>query len=305
MGNATLFFSDITVTGAGFTLQPTVTGTTYERCGAAIVAGSVCAVQVTFTPTSPGNFVGVLHIAGNATNSPVDVRLVASGIITVPVRALSVPANLGFPDQAVGTQSAGRAVTILNTSASAVSVSELSAGGDFSVSDTCTTIAAHANCAPLVSFRPTAIGDRTGQLTLRTLTEAQPYIVALSGAGVFNAVPQITLSVTRLGFGNTLLGVPVSAPVVIRNVGQVPVVIESVVASGDFFVGHSCGISIAVASTCTLNVSFFPRMTGGRAGGVEIRTNALGSPHEVQVSGVGCAFPSLARARSGGLLCGP
>jgi len=304
-GNATLTFADISVSGAGFTLLPTITGTTYTRCGATLVSGAGCAVQVSFTPTGPGAVSGALHIAGNATNSPVDVNLTASGVITVPTRALSVAASLAFADQPVGTQSAGRAFAITNNLASVVSVSDLAADGDFSVSDTCATIAAHGTCSPLVFFRPTAVGSRTGRLTIHTLSEATPYSVALSGTGTFNAVPQIELSVTRLGFGNTLLGVPVSTQVVIRNVGQVPVAIQSVTASGDFFVGHACAASIAVGSSCTLNVSFFPRMTGGTAGAVEIRTDATGSPHQVQLSGVGCALPSFARARSGGLLCGP
>jgi len=304
-GNATLTFGDISVSGAGFTLLPTITGTTYTRCGATLVSGAGCAVQVSFTPTGPGAVSGALHIAGNATNSPVDVNLTASGVITVPTRALSVAASLAFDEQPVGTQSAGRALTITNQLASVVSVSDLATDGDFSVADTCSTIAAHGTCSPLVFFRPTAVGSRTGHLTIHTLSEATPYVVALNGTGTFNAVPQIELSVTRLGFGNTLLGVPVSTQVVIRNVGQVPVAIQGVTASGDFFVGHACGASIAVGSTCTLNVSFFPRMTGGTAGAVEIRTDATGSPHQVQLSGVGCALPSFARARSGGLLCGP
>ncbi len=305
VGNATLVFGDISVTGAGFTLLSTITGSTYTRCGPSIVSGAVCAVQVTFTASVPGAASGNLHIAGNATNSPVDVSLVASGVITVPARALTVPASLAFPDQPVGTQSAGRGVPLTNNLASVVSVSGLATDGDFSVSDTCTTIAGHGTCTPLVTFHPAAVGSRTGHLTIHTLSEAVPYVVDLSGTGTFNPVPQIELSVTRLGFGNTLMGVPVSAQVVIRNVGQVPVTIQSVTATGDFFVGQSCGVTIAVAGSCTLNVSFFPRMTGGRLGGVEIRTNASGSPHEVQVSGVGCALPSFALARLATLLCGP
>lgn len=305
VGNAPLVFADFSVTGAGFTLLPTITGTTYTRCGASIVSGAVCAVQVTFSPTGLGPASGVLHIAGNATNSPVDANLVASGVITVPPRALTVPASVGFGNQAVGTQSTGHVVTIANNSASTVSITGLTTDGDFSVSDTCTTIAPHASCAPLVFFRPTAVGDRAGHLTIRTLSESEPYVVALNGTGTFNPVPQITLSVTQLGFGNTLLGVPTSAQVVIRNVGQVPVAIESIVATGDFFVSQTCGASIAVGGTCPLIVSFYPRMTGGTSGGVEIRTNVTGSPHQVQLSGVGCAIPSVARARFGGLVCGP
>ncbi len=305
VGNATLSFSDIVVTGAGFTLLPTVTGSTYERCGAAIQSGAVCAVQVTFNPSAAGPFEGVLHIAGNATNTPVDVRLIASGVVTAPPRALSVPSSLAFPDQPVGTQSTGRAVTITNNSASVVSISGLSVTGDFSVSDTCTTIPAHGNCAPLVAFGPTALGVRTGTLTIRTLSESIPYQVDLSGTGVFSVVPQITLSVTQLGFGNTLIGAPVTAKVILTNVGQVPVLLQSVLARAQFLASHACPFSIPVRGTCEINVGFFPSIVGPQSGVIEISTNAAGSPHDVQVSGVGCAIPSISRSRAGQPVCGP
>ncbi len=304
-GNAPLIFGDISVTGQGYTLLPTITGSTYTRCGFSIDPGAVCAVQVTFTPPAPGFFPGTLRITGNATNSPVVVSLSASGVITTPSRALSVPASLGFADQPVGTQSTGHALTITNNSASAVSLGDLFADGDFTVSDTCATIAGHGACAPLVFFQPSALGSRVGHVTIRALTEAQPYVVDLSGIGVVNPIPQISVSVARLGFGNTLMGVPVATQVLVHNVGQVPIAVGAIVASGDFFVAHDCGTTLAVGATCSLNVSFFPRVTGGRGGAVHIFTNAFGSPHEVQLSGVGCAMPSLARARSGQPLCGP
>ena len=305
MGSTTLVFSEISVSGAGFTLLSTVTGTTYERCGASIASGAVCAVQVTFGATVPGTFTGRLRVAGNATNSPLDVSLVASAVVGTPARALSMASSFTFPDQAVGTQSAGHAFAITNTTGGTVALTGLDTDGDFSVSDTCATIAPHATCSPLLVFQPTAIGPRAGHLTVRTSTEAEPYGVALNGNGVFNPVPQIALSVTHFGFGNTLLGVPTATQVLVTNIGQVPVTIESVVASGDYFVAHSCGPAIAVGASCTLNVSFYPRMTGARAGGLVIRTNAAGSPHGVQFSGVGCALPSVVRARFGGLACGP
>jgi Right handed beta helix region len=302
VGNATLVFNDISVTGAGFTLQPTVTS--YERCGAAIQSGAVCAVQVTFAPPATGPFAGVLRVTGNASNSPLDVPLVASGVITVPPRALSMQSSLAFPDQPVGTQSAGLPVTITNTSASTVSITELSVTGDFDVSDTCTTIAAHTTCAPLVTFGPTALDARNGTLTIHALSESAPYLVGLSGNGVFSDVPQVSLSVTHLGFGDTLIDAPVTAHVTLTNVGTVPVNLQSVLARGPFLVSETCPFSIPVHGTCDISISFFPNIVGAVVGTIEIATNAAGSPHEVQVSGVGCAIPSVARFRAGTPLCG-
>jgi YVTN family beta-propeller protein len=305
-GNATLTLDPITIDGDFVLLPGVAAASTYQRCGASLLPGGVCAVEVQFAPSLPGLRTGFVHVTGNATNSPVLVRLVGIGIVALPpARSLAVDGALRFPDQAVGTSSTGRSVTLVNTTSSTVSITDLSVSGDFSVADTCTTIAPRLTCSPRVVFTPSAVGERAGTLTIRALTETAPYVVALSGLGVFNAVPQITLSLARLGFGNTLLGIPSTARVTLTNVGQVPVAIENFVASGDYLVSNTCGVSIAVAASCSIDVSFYPRHTGAQLGTLELRTNAAGSPHAVQLSGTGCALPSVGRARSGQLLCGP
>ncbi len=177
-GNTTLLFSAISVTGAGFTLLPTVTGTTYERCGPALASGSVCAVQVTFGASVPGTFTGTLQIAGNATNSPVDVSLTASAVVGTPARALSMSSSLNFPDQAVGTVSAGllRSADLLNTSGAAVSVSELDATGDFGVSDTCTSTPRTRPARRSCSSSPPRSAPRTGIRHGARPSESAPYL---------------------------------------------------------------------------------------------------------------------------------
>jgi hypothetical protein len=36
-----------------------------------------------------------------------------------------------------------------------------------------------------------------------------------------------------------------------------------------------------------------------------VNSNAEGTPLRIDLSGVGCSFPSVSRARFGGALCGP
>jgi hypothetical protein len=96
----------------------------------------------------------------------------------------------------------------------------------------------------------------------------------------------------------------VIAKVVVTNVGVVPVILESVFAPAQFLVSDACPISIPVHGTCEISVGFFPNVVGSAAGTIEIRTNAAGSPHNVQASGIGCAIPTVARFRAGIPLCG-
>jgi hypothetical protein len=303
-GNALLTFDTFSVSGE-FVLQPDVATTTYQRCGGALAPGAVCALEIAFAPALQGLREGLLSIVSNAGATPARLRLLGTGIVTETPRTLSVVQEIRFGDQPVGSSSEARPLAITNNAASVASLTELSASGDFSVSETCTTVEAGATCTPLVTFLPTALGERRGALTIRTLAESLPYVVSLSGLGTFNLVPQITLSVARLGFGNTLMGVPSTSRILVTNVGLIAATLHGAFASGDFLVGDSCGLSLAVGAVCAIDVSFFPRRVGLQEATFELASNAAGGPHAVQLSGIGCAFPTITRARVGQPVCGP
>lgn len=94
------------------------------------------------------------------------------------------PGSLTFADQAVNTTSAAQTVTVTNSGTGTASLTGVTAGGDFAQTDTCgTTLAAGANCTVSVTFSPTAVGTRTGTLTLTGNQSNSPTTVALSGTG--------------------------------------------------------------------------------------------------------------------------
>jgi YVTN family beta-propeller protein len=301
-GTAPLVFSAIAVSGDfASTLAFT---SSHGPCVLPLAPGASCEIGVAFRPSASGLREGTLQIDSNAASSPTLIQLVGTGLDAVPARALTVPASLAFAMQRMGTRSAGLPLDVVNNLATAATITELSATGDFTVSDTCTTIAPRGHCTPLVSFRPTALGDRNGALTIRTLSDTLPYLVTLSGAGLVNPLPSLGLSVTRVGFGNLFLGSANTVDVVLSNLGQVPVVFASFYLSGDYLVSNTCGATLAVGATCTVQVTFSPTTPGVRSGALEIRSNAEGSPHTVEFSGVGCTMPSMTRARLGTMRCG-
>jgi hypothetical protein len=307
-GNALLHFRTFSASGDFIVLEGAAAdaATGNQSCGAALAPGGVCNLAVIFHPTAIGIREGELQVTSDASNSPASVRLLGTGIVAVPPRTLGVRERLDFDPQPVGTQSPGRALAITNNSASTVTITDLSVtGGDFSVSDTCATIAPHASCSPLVFFLPTVLGERTGSLTIRALSEIDPYVVALAGTGINNPVPALLVSVTSLGFGNVLLGSSTSRTIVLTNIGLVPVLLGAINATGDFLVTSACGAAIAVGAHCSLEVAFIPQVTGPQVGSVEIASNAANAPHHVQLSGTACAIPSIIRARVRPLLCGP
>jgi hypothetical protein len=209
-----------------------------------------------------------------------------------------------FPAQRFGTRSAGLALRIDNKGAGIAAISELGASGDFSVADTCTTIAAGGSCSPLVFFQPTALGPRGGTLTIRALSESQPYVVVLTGTGEPNPLPALALSATRIGFGNTFFGGAPAAAITATNIGQVPVVFSAFSVSGDFSAASACGGTLAPGAACIVQVTFLPSALGSRGGVLAIASDAQGSPHSVDLSGTGCLVPNLNSVRLGTALCG-
>jgi hypothetical protein len=94
------------------------------------------------------------------------------------------PTSLTFASQAVNTSSSPQTVTVTNTGSAAASVSGITTTGDFSQTNTCgTSIAAGASCTVSVTFKPTASGSRTGNLTITSSAVNSPTTVALSGTG--------------------------------------------------------------------------------------------------------------------------
>ena len=303
VGSATVFILDIRLTG-DFAFEDVAAPA--RACGGPLAPAATCVLAVTFRPTAAGNRFGSLRIASDGTNFSAEVGLGGFGVAIVPQRALALPAALDFGPQPFGTRSAGQIVALTNNAAQAIVVSDIEATGDFSVSESCSAIPAHGSCVATVFFTPSARGSRAGTLTVRILSETLPYVVTLSGEGAPNPVPLLSVTPTRIGFGNAFVGT-ISAPatVTLSNIGEARLLVDGFTAPGDFTVESHCGSSIEAGSSCGVDVRFFARMLDKRGGLLEIHSNAAGSPHYVDLSGTGCSIPNVGRSRIPQLLCGP
>jgi hypothetical protein len=298
-GNATLTFDAVTVAGDFFRTPPPAPAP--AECAIALAPGASCQIAVAFHPTALNLRQGTLSIATNATT--LAVALMGTGL-TLEAPQLSMPASIAFPPQALGTRSAGIPLGIRNTSPHVATLIELTAAGDFAISGACTTIAPGESCSLLVFFQPTATGAREGAITVRTMRDLAPYAVTLSGAGEENRLPALQLSATSLGFGNALVGMPITRDLTLRNVGNGPLVVTRILSTGDFFTDGACVGTVAVGGACNLRITFLASTAGGRAGVVQILSNDPNSPHVVSLGGTGCFVPTPSRVRFGVLLCG-
>jgi len=100
--------------------------------------------------------------------------------------------------------------------------------------------------------------------------------------------PTPNLFPNALNFGAELVG-KTSSPkkVKLTNTGNAKLKIFGITVSGDFLEQHSCGKSLAVGKSCTIQVSFKPKVKGIRRGQVSIADNAPGRRQEVRLQGTG------------------
>jgi hypothetical protein len=175
-GSTTLTISSIRVNGP-FQLGSSTT------CGSSVAAGGNCTLSAVFSPTSQGSKSGLLAISDSASTKLQVIEL--QGVGTV----VSVsPAQLSFPPQKVGTKSTPQAVTLTNTSSTAITFSGAKITGtnwkDFSETNTCgSQIGPGASCTVSVTFAPTTTGTLNAVLDLKDSGGGSAQTVSLSGTG--------------------------------------------------------------------------------------------------------------------------
>jgi hypothetical protein len=152
-----------------------------KTCGSTLAAHAKCQVEVTFTPTVLGKLTGTLTFTDNAHNSPQKVPL--SGIGVLPVTL--TPTKATYAPQTVGTTSPAKTFTLTNNQTVTLSSIVISKTGDFAVSGTtCTTsLGPKSKCTISVTFKPTAKGTRTGQLSVSDSASNSPQKSSLTGTG--------------------------------------------------------------------------------------------------------------------------
>ncbi|HEV2207408.1 MAG TPA: choice-of-anchor D domain-containing protein [Verrucomicrobiae bacterium] len=260
-----------------------------NNCGTSVATSANCTISLTFTPTLTDARNGTLTITDNASGSPQMITLSGMGVAFGAGVSVS---SLTFGSQVVGMPSAAQTVTVTNTGTALLNFSSIAASGDFSVATSGTTcssttpLAVGASCVIAVTFTPTAIGTRTGSLTLTD--DAVTQAVALSGTGT---TPGASLSPSSLTFGSQVMGAIGSAQTAtLTNTGTSGLDVTGISSSGDFAQANTCGTLPAVlapSASCAISVTFTPTATGARTGSLTVTDDASGGSQSVALSGTG------------------
>jgi hypothetical protein len=98
-----------------------------------------------------------------------------------------VPTSLKWGKIFVGVKSGAKSITLTNSGTATLNISSVTASGDFAIKPvklSCgSTVAAGASCLIKVTFTPTQLGVRTGQVTITDDAPDSPQHVSLTGTG--------------------------------------------------------------------------------------------------------------------------
>ena len=213
---------------------------------------------------------------------------------TAGAAAAVAPGNLQFiAAQAVGTTSAPQAISVLDLGTTPLTVSSVTASGDFSVlSRNCGVVPAFgSSCTIQVTFSPTASGTRTGVVTINDSSAGSPRLVDVSGQG---SDPEVSLAPTSLSFANQSVGTTSAAlPLTLTNIGALDMQITRVQASGEFTENNNCGVTLPAHASCTIQVTFAPTTVGAQTGSITVTDNAVSSPQSVPLSGAATSSATI------------
>ena len=229
-------------------------------------------------------------------------------VVAMPQPVLA-PAALAFGALDLLTTSPALAITLTNaaTASAPLVLGSIgtTAGSDFAVTGgTCRSgdsLPVASSCSVLVSFTPSALGTRSGELRVVHNGAAALSTVSLGGTGT-GTLPVITLSPPSLSFSQTVGSSSAALRLLVGNGGTGVLSLGAIGLAGaqaaEFELAAATGAGDCAAGTllsggqsCALTIRFSPAAAGRREATLAIAHNALGSSSSVALVGFGNASP--------------
>jgi Beta-propeller repeat len=290
-----------------------------DSSGIAYVAGLTRSANF---PTTAGAFQPTGQIDPSVESSAFIAALdPAQALTTASASLQSRPAALTFPSEVViggkALTSSPQTLTFSmskrgrsNTS-SVVAIEGIASAGDFAIDSSASTCALGlsltlgSTCTVAVTFRPTAVGVRSGLLTIADNAANGPQRIKLKGIGVGGL---LEVSPLHLDFGNQPVGIESAASVItLTNNNPVGISISRFfeLSNRQFVTGGKLAFSQCESSlltpggSCQISVTFIPATVGKQNGSLQIFDDAANSPQKVMLSGTGVkAAPTATATRT-------
>jgi hypothetical protein len=270
-----------------FNISGDFTETDNCHTSAGIAPGQSCTINVSFAPTATGTRTGQLAVTCNDAASPTTISLSGAAL---PREVTLSTHSLFFGSQPLTTTSNAQAVTLTVTGINPLTIASIAISGDFAQTNTCGTFLPSGSCTISAAFTPTALGLRSGTITITDSGGDSPQVVTLAGVGT----SAVTFSTNFLSFpGQTVGATSVAQSVTLTNNGSVAVNVTGITLSGsnsgDFSQTNNCAPSVAAGANCVIRVIFTPTAIGRRSASMTITDDAVGGSRVVHLAGTGVA----------------
>lgn len=288
-GNVSVTISQITTSGAGFTLAGVNVPLTLNP-------GQSSTYTAQFSPTAVGSASGQISVTSTASNSPTLISLSGTGV-AAPAPQLSVNAtSLSFGSVTVGS-SGTKSVTISNSGNANLTISQITTSGNgFSGSPITLplTLTPGQTASYTAQFAPTAVGSASGQISFGSNSPTNP-TVSLAGTGIAAQVLTLSVSQSSLAFGSVTVGNNSSQSLVLTNTGNANVTVSQITITGTGFTGSgiTTPLTLTPGQTATYTAQFAPTAAGSASGQITFTSNASNSPATVALAGTGVAATVL------------
>ena len=197
------------------------------------------------------------------------------------------PSDITFPNVVIG-QKATQTAVLTNTGNESVTITQLASSAvQFATSGLTTPLALGPGQSARfqVLFTSSTSGSASGTLTAMTSHGGSSSRVKLRGAAAGSS--QLSLSTTKLNFGNVLVNGSVTQAVALKNSGTNDVQITQIGVSGGAFSlsGVAVPVTISAGQSMALQATFAPTTAGTATGAITITSNAQNATATVALNG--------------------
>jgi hypothetical protein len=249
-----------------------------------------CRVVVTFAPTTNEDVTGAVDVTYTGGTQHLD--LTGQGRIKSDLSLSTI--YLNYFGTIINT-AYSQPLTLTNKGTVAVPISGFRFPPDYAQTNDCgSSLAAGASCTVTVTFTPSVLGDRVGQMFIDYAGDGSPQVVNLAGSGV----TRLLLRPSHIDFGSQIVGTSSENGAVSLSSAAakqvLPVTVTGVSVTGDFQVvtlNNLCPVNatftLPAFTACGFGIAFKPTHTGALTGTVSVMASDSTVPSTMIVTGTG------------------
>lgn len=214
--------------------------------------------------------------------------------VAATLTASLTPSSGDFGSVVKNVSSTGQVFTLANSGTASLTINSIAASGDFAESNNCgTSLAASSSCSINVVFTPTALGARTGTLTVTTNSTTTPTLTSsLSGTGIVQPTT-VSLSPLTKDFGSVVVGSASTVQAFTVTNSASTAATFAVAMTGNYSQTNTCGTTVPANGSCTISVTFAPTGLFTRSGTLTVTTSGSATALVATLTGTGTAQATL------------